>query len=70
MLRDGWKSIGRVFVLALALDIVYQVIEFGTLYVAEAIFVAFLLAILPYLILRGLITRLARPFVIRGPLDQ
>jgi hypothetical protein len=60
MLKDGWKSVGKVFVLALALDVVYQIIEQRFVYPGEAIIVAFLLAIVPYLIVRGLVTRLAR----------
>ena len=60
MLKDGWKSVGKVFVLALALDVVYQVIVQRFVYPGEAIVVASVLAILPYLILRGLVTRVAR----------
>jgi hypothetical protein len=60
MLKDGWKSVGKVFVLALALDVVYQVIVLRFVYPGEAIIVAFLLAIAPYLIVRGVVTRLAR----------
>lgn len=60
MLKDGWKSVGKVFVLALALDVVYQVIVLRFVYPGEAIIVAFALAILPYLILRGVVTRIAR----------
>jgi hypothetical protein len=60
MVKDGWKSVGRVFILAVVLDIVYQIIELHFVYMGEAIAVAFILAILPYLILRGLVTRVAR----------
>jgi hypothetical protein len=60
MLKDGWKSVGRVFLLALVLDVVYQIIVLRFVYPGEAIIVAFVLAILPYLILRGLVTRVAR----------
>ncbi len=60
MLKDGWKSVGKVFVLALVLDVVYQVIVLRFVYPGEAIIVAFVLAILPYLILRGVVTRIAR----------
>ena len=45
---------------ALALDVVYQVIVQRFVYPGEAIIVAFALAILPYLILRGVVTRIAR----------
>lgn len=60
MVRDGWKSVGKVFVLALALDVVYQVIVQRFVYPGEAIVVALALAIVPYLIVRGLVTRVAR----------
>jgi len=60
MLKDGWKSVGRVFILALVLDAVYQLIELHFIYVGEMISVAIILAIVPYLILRGIVTRLAR----------
>jgi hypothetical protein len=60
MLKDGWKHIGRIFILGLAIDVVYQIIELRFVYVGAAIIVAVVLAILPYLILRGLVTRVAR----------
>ena len=58
MIRDGWKSVGKVFVLALVLDVVYQIIVLRFVYPGEALIVAFVLAIVPYLILRGLVNRL------------
>lgn len=60
MLKDGWKSVGKVFILAMILDVVYQVIVLHFVYPGEVIVVAFLLAIVPYLLLRGLVTRLTR----------
>jgi hypothetical protein len=54
MIKDGWKSIRRVFVLALVIDVV---IELHFVYPREAIVVALVLAIVPYLILRGLVDR-------------
>jgi len=60
MLKDGWKSVGRVFILAVVLDVVYQIIVLRFVYPGETIIVAFILAIVPYLILRGLVTRVAR----------
>jgi hypothetical protein len=59
MLKDGWKSVGKVFVLAMVLDVVYQVIVQRWVYPGEVIIVAFILAIVPYLILRGLVNRIA-----------
>ena len=60
MIKDGWKSIGKVFILALVLDVAYQILVLRFVYLGEAIIVAFVLAIVPYLILRGLINRIAR----------
>jgi len=62
MLKDGWKSVGKVFVLAMVLDVVYQLIVQRWVYPGEVIIVAFILAILPYLILRGLVNRIASRF--------
>jgi hypothetical protein len=50
MIKDGWKSVGRVFLLALVLDVVYQIFILRFVYAGEVIIVAFILAIIPYLI--------------------
>jgi hypothetical protein len=60
LLREGWKAVAKVFVLAVALDCVYQLVVFQWIYPFEALLVAFLLACLPYLLLRGPAARLSR----------
>ena len=60
MIKDGWKSVGKVFILAMALDVAYQLYVLHFVYPGEVLIVAFLLAIVPYLILRGLVNRIAR----------
>lgn len=60
LLREGWKDITRIFVLAVAIDVVYQVIVFHTVYPGEALIVAVILACIPYLLIRGPVTRLSR----------
>jgi hypothetical protein len=60
MLKDGWKSVGKVFVLAMVLDVIYQIIVLQFVYPGEVLIVALLLAIVPYLLVRGLVTRIAR----------
>jgi hypothetical protein len=70
MIKDGWKSIGRVFILALVIDVIYQIIVLHFVYPGEAIVVAILLAIVPYVILRGPVNRIAsimKIFSKRGP---
>lgn len=57
-IREGWKSVSKVFLLALVLDLVYQFIELPRLYPLHALIVAIALAIVPYLLLRGLVTRI------------
>jgi len=59
MLRDGWKGVGKVFVLAILLDVIYQYIVQRFVYPGEAVLVAVILAIVPYLLFRGPINRLA-----------
>jgi hypothetical protein len=60
ILKDGWKSIGKVFIFAIILDVVFQIMELHTVYPGEALIVAFFLSIIPYLIIRGPETRLLR----------
>ncbi len=60
MVKNGWKSVGKVFILAVVLDVVYQLIEHRwTVYPGEAVLVAIILAILPYLVIRGPVNRIA-----------
>jgi hypothetical protein len=60
ILRDGWKSIRNVFLLAIALDLVYQITVLKGLRPFEGLFVAAVLAIVPYVLVRGLVTRASR----------
>jgi hypothetical protein len=60
IVEEGWKSVGKVFVLAVALDVIYQIVVSRSINPGDAIIVAFILAIAPYLIVRGLVTRLTR----------
>jgi hypothetical protein len=59
LLREGWKAVAKVFVLAIVLDGVYQVIVFRRVHPIEMLLVAFLLACVPYLLIRGPVNRIA-----------
>jgi hypothetical protein len=59
MVSPDGKVWARWIIVALALDLAYQVIVLHFVYLGEAIIVAFIVVIAPYLILRGLVTRLA-----------
>jgi len=56
---DGWKGIGKVFLVALALDVAYQLLVLEFVYPGEAVLVAIALAIVPYLLVRSLVARFA-----------
>jgi hypothetical protein len=60
LLRDGWGSVGKIFIVAIILDIVYQLEVQSAVYLGEMLIVAFALAIVPYVVLRGPISRLMR----------
>jgi hypothetical protein len=60
LLLDGWKRISRVFLIALAIDFAYQLIVRHGFQPLEALWVALLLAILPYMAFRGPANRLLR----------
>jgi len=58
LVKDGWKSIGKVFILAIILDAVYQLKVHSSVYAGELLIVAFTLAVVPYLVVRGPVDRL------------
>jgi hypothetical protein len=57
LLRARGKDIASVFVFALILDVIYQLIAF---YPGEAVLVAIVLGIAPYLLVRALVNCLTR----------
>jgi hypothetical protein len=60
LLRQGWKAIGRVFILAVVMDVIYQLIVVRWVYPVELLIAAVMLAVVPYLLVRGPVTRVAR----------
>lgn len=64
-LDEAIVDTSRIMLLGLIMDGIYQYIEFDTFHPAEAVIVTLLLAFLPYLLLRGLVARVARRWV--GP---
>ena len=59
MLKEGWKDIAKVFVACIVVDLTYQFIALRAVYPGEAVLVGILLALIPYLLVRGPVTRLA-----------
>jgi hypothetical protein len=60
LFRSALTDIDKVLVMAIVLDTVYQLWVFRRVYPGEALMVAFLCAVVPYVLVRGPITRIAR----------
>lgn len=58
-LREGLNATAKIILLGILMDTVYQALELQTFYPNEALIVALLLAFLPYVVARGLATRIA-----------
>lgn len=67
LLKDGWKHFGKIFILGMILDVVYQLKVHQPLHVGGVIIAALVLAVLPYMALRGPINRIARLFSRKPP---
>jgi hypothetical protein len=59
-LREGLNATAKILLFGLAMDTIYQIIVFKTFYPYEALIVALVLAFLPYMVIRGLASRIAR----------
>ena len=60
LIRQGWESISRLFILAVVLDCIYQAIVLHWIYLLDALVVSICLAIIPYLLVRGPVVRILR----------
>jgi hypothetical protein len=65
MLHLMWEDIGRVFAVAVAIDVIYQLIVYRQVYPVQALVVAVILALIPYTLVRGPIGRIARRYIRR-----
>ena len=61
------KDVEKVFLLAAILDVVYQLIVHRGVYALELLITAVTLAIVPYILLRGLISRIAKMVLAARP---
>ena len=62
---DGWRSISRVFLLAIAMDVIYELIVLHAIHPLESLIIAITLAIIPYALLRGPACRIAAHYLHR-----
>jgi hypothetical protein len=67
LLHEGWRGAMTPFLLAVALDCIYQLMTVRFVYPLELLFTATLLALVPYALLRGPFNRVARLFLPAAP---
>lgn len=60
ILLSAVGDVGRIFIVAIVLDSIYQIAVVRTFYLGELLFVAVACAIVPYLVMRGPAALLAR----------
>ena len=65
-LREGLKRVSRVIIFALVMDAIYQFLVLRRFYLGEALVTVFVVAVLPYLLIRGPAARIARRWSRRG----
>jgi hypothetical protein len=65
LVSSALKDIGRIFIVAIVLDTAYQLVVLRAFYVVQLFIVAVACAIVPYVLIRGPVTRLTR-FVYKG----
>jgi len=64
-LLETWKAVFKVFIMAVMLDCVYQLLVLRWIYPVESIVTATILAIIPYVALRGVTNRIARSRLVK-----
>jgi hypothetical protein len=63
LIHDGWKSVGKIAILAVVLDLIYELIVLHGLRPIQTLIVACLLAVIPYVIFRGPVNRVAKKWL-------
>ena len=56
--RSAWKDVGKVFLIACGLDTIYQLFVLRDLFIFQVLLVATVLSLVPYNLVRGLVTRI------------
>jgi hypothetical protein len=62
LFKSAMKDIGRIFIVAVVMDTTYQLWVLRAFYLGQLLIVAVACAIVPYVLVRGPVTRLARRF--------
>ena len=65
LIRSALRDILRVFIVACVLDVIYQILFLRAFYPVQMLIVAVLFAIVPYVLIRGPVTRLVHVMIRR-----
>jgi hypothetical protein len=60
LLRESWADVGKVFIMAVIIDLIYEIIVFRQFHPLQTLIVAITLALIPYVLLRGPVNRIAQ----------
>ena len=60
LVRDGWKDVGKVFIFAVLIDIIYEIVVFKGLKLGQPMIMGLVLVLPAYLLTRGPVNRLLR----------
>jgi hypothetical protein len=60
LLREGWREMTRVFIIAVIVDVIYEIMVFREIHPVQSLIVAAVLALFPYPFFRGLVNRIVR----------
>lgn len=63
LLWQAWRDLGRLFIVAIVIDVIYQIIVLRWIYPIQSLLVALIVSVPSYLAFRGPTTRLARYWV-------
>jgi hypothetical protein len=60
LLREAWRELTKVFLIAVAIDLIYEVVVLREIHPVQSLVVAAVLALLPYPLFRGVVNRIVR----------
>ena len=61
LVKSAWGDISKLFIIAMVLDTIYQYIVLKEFHLLQTFIVAIVVAVIPYTLLRGIVTRIMRP---------
>jgi hypothetical protein len=66
LLKEGRKAVAKVIAVGVLMEVIYQLIVFKWVYLGQLVVVVFVLAFLPYLLLRGPVNRITKLWIRSG----